>query len=210
MRLPVFFLLILFTACSPEEEDTLSFDDLTSESEKYDEGKREEKEPEKKAFYFDSISVFSQNLIDSLGLSREKIRSLDSAIFSDRFGAKTSEKWYYRAANDSLVFFRWQFRDSIKTFNTFYNWIDCYGSKCKSIQVGSPLAFSKRATLFLVREKELFFVESDRKIDPEKYLAFFDSQEYPKKWKYLMIQQPRKKSEWFSRSDKGELVPIKL
>ena len=137
---------------------------------------------------------------------------MDSVLFSDRFGAKHTEKWYYKTEADSLVFFHWEFKDSLKTFNTFYNWIDCYGPKCKSVQVGMPAAFSKRATFFLVEGKHLYFVESDLKIDPEIYFAYFDGpQKKTKKfntWKYAVIQQPRKKAEWFSRNDKGELLPL--
>ncbi|MGV3629997.1 MAG: hypothetical protein ACO1O6_02275 [Bacteroidota bacterium] len=211
----IFLSGLLLFACTSKPEETVSFDDLTSDSEKY--GKNDTvAEVEKKAFYFDSISPLSQNLIDSLEFSRDLIFPLDSVLFSDRFGAKQTEKWYYKTEKDSLVFFHWEFKDSLKTLNTFYNWIDCYGPKCKSIQVGMPAVFSKRATLFLVEDKHLYFVESDLKIDSEKYLTYFDPPQKAKsklpakvkKWKYVVIQQPRKKAEWFSRNNKGELVPF--
>ncbi|MCE3296391.1 MAG: hypothetical protein K0R65_2105 [Crocinitomicaceae bacterium] len=210
-----FFLgLILLSACNPKPEETVSFDDLTSDSEKYGNNDSLPGTVEKEVFYFDSISPLSQNLIDSVGFDRKLIFPLDSVLFSDRFGAKNTEKWYYRTDKDSLVFFHWEFKDSLKTFNTFYNWIDCYGPKCKSVQVGMPAAFSKRATLFLVEDKHLYFVESDLKITPENYLSYFDGPQGKlkklKKWKYVVIQQPRKKAEWFARNDKGELVPIAL
>lgn len=205
---------LTFAACTSKPAETVSFDDLTPDSEKYGEDDTLSKSVDKKFFYFDSITPLSQNLIDSLEFNRDFVFPLDSILFSDRFGAKQTEKWYYQTEKDSLVFFHWEFRDSLKTFNTFYNWIDCYGPKCKSIQVGMPAAFSKRATLFLVEDKHLYFVESDLKIDPEKYLSYFDGPQRKvkkfKKWKYVVIQQPRKKAGWFARNDKGELVPIRL
>lgn len=207
----------VLAACTSKPAETVSFDDLTSESEKYGKDDTLARPSEKKLFYFDSITPLSQHLIDSLEFNRDLIFPLDSVLFSDRFGAKQTEKWYYQTDSDSLVFFHWEFKDSLKTFNTFYNWIDCYGPKCKSIQVGMPAAFSKRATLFLVEDKHFYFVESDLNINPEKYLSYFDppkkaASKLPakfKKWKYVVIQQPRKKAEWFTRNDKGELVPIK-
>lgn len=194
--LPIIVCLLLF-ACTQEKEEVVNFDDLTSKSD-YKENE-EDKKP-KEVVYYDSLDFLSQTLIDSLEFDKKSVFPLDSVFFSDRFGAKKTDKWYYKSDQDSLVFFHWEFKDSIKTFNTFYNWLDCYGNNCTSFHVGQAAKFSKRGTLFLLQDKHLFFIESQLAINYERLLEILDNSKWNKKWKYLVYQAPRKKANWMSRS----------
>ena len=60
MKIAFFTLLsVLLFACNPTPEETVDFDDLSPDSEKY--GKDSLDKPvEKKLFYFDSITPLSQ------------------------------------------------------------------------------------------------------------------------------------------------------
>lgn len=198
-------LTLLFFSCNPGKEEVVSFDDISSGSKK-DYDKDSISKITKVGLYADSLSDLSKNLIDSLEFDRKLIFPLDSVLFSDRFGAKKTEKWYLKTEKDSLVFFHWEFKDSIKTLNTFYNWIDCYGKNCKSIHVGDEVAFSKRATLFLIQDKHFFFIESNQKIDFERMLEVFDNSKWNKKWKHIIYQAPKKKAKWFKRDLEGKLI----
>ncbi len=199
-----FFQLIIVSmvvfSCNSKKEEIVDFDDLSEGSNKnYD--KDSSKKIETVALFYDSLNPFSQELIDSLNFDKKSITKLDTLFFPDRFGAKKTEKWYSKTEKDSLVFFHWEFKDSLRTYNTFYNWLDCFGKNCRSIKVGDKIAFSKRATLFLIQDKHLFFIESNLPIDYEKYLNYFDSKEWPREWKFLVNQLPRKKAEWIKRNE---------
>ena len=205
------WICILISACkSGNETDTVDFDDISKPSAKYasaDSSSVSSKETV--PVYYDSISVFSQQLVDSLMFDRTNVFKLDTLIYPDRFGALKADKWYYISPKDSLVFMRWEFKNNVQTKNTFFNWIDCYGKHCKSIKVGDEVNFSRRATLFLLADKELIFVESGQKINPEHMLGILGNLKKQKKWDYFMLQQPRGKAAWKSIDEKGEVLDLK-
>lgn len=199
-----------FTACQDKQkEDILSLDDISESSDKYSESDSLAKEELVKIKYFDSISNFSQTIVDSLKLTRVSINLLDTVIFPDRFGASFAEKWYSKSSSDSLVFMRWVFQSAVKAENALYNWLDCFGSKCRSIPPGTDTKFSKRGTLILCNQKELIFVESSQKLDQELWYKFIQGKRKEKDWKFFIIQQPNRKIEWKTISLDGEWLDYK-
>lgn len=207
-----FLLVISFLAlsCSNKKEDVVNFDDISTSSDRYKEGQVKKDSTSNLPKTYDLLSNISKTWVDSLGFEKEKIFLLDTTLFNDRFGAKKTEKWVYKTEKDSLVFMHWEFRDSIKTQNTFYNWLDCFGPSCKSIMIGQEVKFSKRGLVFLLQNNHLFSIESSLKQDIERYISLFDNIKWNKTWKYIMVQMPRKKANWFSRNSEGVFVPIKV
>lgn len=204
------FLFLLLFACQETQEEIVDLNDLNPSS-KRDYDKKDDIAANEGDIYFaDSLSDFTKLIIDSLKFDKKQIAKIDTLFFPDRFGASSSEKWYLKTEKDSLVFYHWNFKDSIKTFNTFYNWLDCYGSKCQSIRVGDKVTFSKRSACFFVENKDLYYVESSKIFDYEYFTKLFDEEEKAKKFKFVVIQKARKKAEWFSRNELGELVPLKF
>lgn len=209
-KLHTFVFILLLISCSNKKEKVVSFDDISKSSERYKEGQTKKDSIATLPKTYDLLSHFSKTWVDSLVFEKEKIFLLDTTLFSDRFGAKKTEKWYYKTEKDSLVFMHWEFKDSIKAQNTFYNWMDCFGPSCKSIMIGQEAKFSKRSLTFLLQNNHLFSIESNVKQDVERYLNLFDNLKWNKTWKYIMIQALRKKGTWFSRNSEGILVPIKV
>jgi hypothetical protein len=197
--LGLFIFVTSLYACTSKQEEEVSFDELTESSEKYKEGQEKNQQEKKDSLFYDQLSDFSKFIVDSLAWNKESIIPIDSMFFSDRFGAKKVEKWVYKPANDSIVWMHWEFKDSVKTLNTFYNWLDCYGKNCASYTVGQAAKFSKRATLFLVQDKHLVFLEADRAIDYERLLTILEENKWVTKWKYVVYQAPRKKASWIQR-----------
>jgi len=205
-RLYIAVLCLLSSACKNNaEEKTVDFSDISKPSEKYSRTDSSEEKKEIIPQYFDSISAFSRQFSDSLGYDRKNIVKLDTVIYPDRFGAQKTDKWCYLSPGDSLVFMRWEFVNAVKTENTFFNWLDCYGKNCKSIGIGDKVKFSKRATMFLLGEKDLIFIESGRKIDAEKILRQLESLKKTKRWRFFVLQQPRAAASWKQVDDKGEI-----
>jgi hypothetical protein len=196
--------LILFS-CSNKQEKVLNFDDLSKSSEKYKENLPSKDSTTTLSNMNELLSNFSKTWIDSLNFNSENIHLLDTNLFSDRFGAKKSEKWYYLSEKDSFVFMHWEFKDSIKTQNTFYNWLDCFGSTCKSIVIGQEVKLSKKSLVFLLQNNHLFSLESNKNQNLERYLSLFDNIKWNKNWKYIMNQDVRKKTTWYHRTSEGKL-----
>lgn len=65
-----------------------------------------------------------------------KFSVLKQSFYIDRFGPKESWKIQISQDSTSSTLSCWTFSDSIKTQNAFYNWLDCFGAKCKSLKVG--------------------------------------------------------------------------
>lgn len=192
-------------ACkSNQEEKALSLDDISKSSTVYNESDSVQKQVIIKANYFDSVSIASQNLIDSLKLNQNSIHLLDTIIFPDRFGAASSEKWYSSSPKDSLVFMKWTFQTVLKAENALFNWLDCFGLKCRAIPMGTNTYFSKRGTLILCNEKELYFIESSKKLDEISWLEKIKSNSKRKEWKFFIVQQPNRKIEWKTIDSEGE------
>lgn len=206
MKILIFGMLLCcgISACkSDSTEEVIDFDELSKPSDKYNGQDTLSDTAIAVPVYFDSVSVFSQQLIDSMAFDKKMIFKLDTLIFPDRFGALKTDKWYYLSPKDSLVFMYWQFGSKVKAENTFFNWLDCYGRNCKSIAIGDPAIFSKRGTLFLQDEKDLIFIESRQKINEERLLEILSHLRKTSKAQYFTWQQPGKKANWKTIDKEG-------
>ncbi len=196
---------LFFTACqSKQKEDVLSLDDVSEASKAYAESMRFPTEKTIHVNYFDSLSPFSQGLVDSFNLQLNSIHLIDTMLFPDRFGATDSEKWYSKTAADSLVFVRWVFQSKVKAENALYNWLDCFGATCRSIPMGTDAKFSKKGILLLCNLNELIYVESAQKWDSDAWLKYIQGNRKEKDWKFFIIQQPNRKIEWKTINSDGE------
>jgi len=100
----IFVLVIALLSCSNKKEKVVNFDDISKSSERYKEGQTKKDSLSTLPKTYDLLSHFSKVWVDSLAFEKEKIFLLDTTLFNDRFGAKKTEKWYYKTEKDSLVF----------------------------------------------------------------------------------------------------------
>lgn len=210
MRYLRLFSIFAFTAltavsCGPSEEETVSFDDLApNASRDYDKdnGRKDtlvtvNERPEKSPFL---------RVVDTLMADSRWVK-WDTLLFPDRFGPKQQEKWFSIGGGDSLTLLRYEFRDSLRTKNAFFNWIDCFGPKCTSYVIGGNLRIPKRHALVLVGAKQLIVIEGNKAIDEKKIRAVFEKDPKKENWLYLVAIPRSGKTTW-RRIDKGEEKPI--
>ena len=196
-----FFVLFLFLfSCSNKKKDeTIDLSEITTSSERYQEGKLESKKDKKKKVSFtDTLDVHFKGILDSLNINDSVVRKLDIVSFPDRFGAKSVTKFYWKEKIDSINFIDWEFTDSLKTENAFYNWIDCFGENCRSIKIGDKVKIQKRGLLVLVNEKHLIVIDSDKKIDYLKWVSLLKNQLFGENWKYVVFQPKKGKAVWMN------------
>ena len=193
-----FFIFSLFSCSQKRKEKTIDLSDITTSSERYKEGEEKKDSTAPLVMFTDSLLVSYLGILDSLKLDYSSIQKLDTVLFPDRFGAKSIVKFYWKEKKDSINFMDWEFKDSIKTTNAFYNWIDCFGSKCRSIKIGEKIKIQKRSLLVLVNEKHMIAVDSERKIDNEKWLKLLKDQGFGESWKYIVSQPNKGKANWLN------------
>lgn len=206
----LFILMFLFSCKDAKKEEVITLDDVTGASSGYKEtGKKEAGKKSENFLFYDSLSPLSKIVIDKFGVEKNTVFPLGAvAVFPDRFGAKYSEKWYRKKENDSLVFMHWSFESQVKAENALYNWLDCWGKKCDAIAVGDEKKMSQRPFLLLQGEKDLFYIESGTRLQPEEWLETIAGDLKRKDWTFYIIQNPGKKVDWMNVKDL-EILPLK-
>lgn len=202
--LTVFVALILVVSCSDDADKTVSLEDISHTSDKFDhidddKGEVEIKDEKPKKAYF--LTAFDSIYTDASWFM------LDSLLFPDRFGPSKMEKWYLLNKKDSIVALHYEFKDSLRTKNAFFNWIDCYGPKCSSYQIGSQFKKQSRNSLFLIGANHLVYMESQLPIKTEELIGILNEKKKDRNWIYVLEIPGRKKTRW-STVKEGEFLEI--
>lgn len=208
----LFLFFILFSCSNKEKEETVDLSEITSSSERYKEGKSDvKKKKEKELNFIDTLDVRFKGILDSLKINDSVVQKLDIVLFPDRFGAKSVTKLYWKDKKDSTNLLDWEFSDSLKTENAFYNWIDCFGENCKSIKIGDKIKIQKRGLLILVNDKHLLVIDANSKIDLEKWMELVRGQQFGDNWKYIVYQPQKGKSTWMNyKNEELKELNVKL
>ena len=120
-----FVLIVLFSCGEKPKEEVLDMEDIIPQSERYKDGVTT---GEKK----DTIDLgFDIWMAVRAGISVMEVGRHEDPMFVDRFQPKSILKLDLNTKTDKIFFGQWTFRDSLKTMNAFYNWIDCFGTNCK-------------------------------------------------------------------------------
>jgi hypothetical protein len=187
----IFFILVLCLACSNKEEKVLKLDDLVS-------GSKEKKcklDTNQVQSNTNSISYFVRLFADSLGIDHNII-SVDSSFdFPERFHPIKKDKVTFNQM-DLLAYKHWKWSDSVKANQAFFNWLDQFGECKTSLIVGEEVSISKKGFLVLVQDKSIVYLEFGRTFKPEFYLHKLTDCGFGKHWKYMLYQQPLKKTIW--------------
>lgn len=196
MKKLLFFCFFVAGCTGNSTQDPVTFDEVTPDSKKEYHKTDSLVVDTVKAFSISSLSDFSQNFADSLLVVDSRFSQWDTLLFPDRFQAVSKEKWKANFGKDSLVFARWEFKDSIQTKNAFYNWLDCFGTKCKSVELNSEKRIQKQAFFILLTNKQLLFVESKKRLKFEDLHAFFSEQLKRETLLFWLQQETSGKVNW--------------
>ena len=197
--------LALLVACNDTKENTVSLEDISDTSNKYDHIKDQKnqveiKDQKPKKGYF--LTAFDSIYKDASWFM------VDSLLFPDRFGPSKMEKWYLLSSKDSIVALHYEFKDSLRTKNAFFNWIDCYGPKCTSYQVGSQFKKQSRNSLFLIGANHLVYIESQLPIKAEELIRILNEKKKDQNWIYVLEIPGKRKTRWTTVNE-GEIKELK-
>ena len=194
-------IIFLFTACGEQKKEVLrDMKDIAPKSERDYTQQRNEK--------LDTIDFgFNSGVANELGLNLSGIKFNKVPMFPDRFLPKSTKKLILMQEVDSTLFCQWSFKDSTETKNAFYNWLDCFDEKCKSIKFGQTINFQKNNFVILVNDTSLTYISSIKKIQQEDWLKFFEKTEEIKNWKIVIHQNSKSKATWFRVVD-GKKEPL--
>ncbi len=200
----VSLVLLITAACGGSQKDeVLDMNDITPQA--------KHKEPIVKAEEKASDYGFNRTVADSIGLEVMEIDSVEEPFFVDRFSPRSQTKVYLQLKEDKILFCQWSFKDSVKTKNAFYNWIDCYGEKCKSIHFGQNVNFQKDNFRLFMNDTSITYISSPLKLSTKDWQAYLKSVSGVEEWKLIIEQSTRGKAKWMRFFDDKleELTPQK-
>lgn len=196
-------IIAIFFSCTNKQEKVVRLDDLVSGSEIDYSQKDTFPEIEK----VKELSFFVNKLCDSLQINK-KNAEIDSLFdFPERFHPKKIDKVIFNQGN-LLVYKHWKWSDSIKATQVFFNWLDQLGERKVSLLVGDELKVSKNGFILLLQDKSIVFLEFGSTFKPIHYIHKLTNCGFGKHWKYIVYQQPLKKTTWIDCSTDTTKCPL--
>jgi hypothetical protein len=197
MKYFLLFSLFICFSCSEKQEKGVSMDELISPSSRYKEDSKGDTTGKiLEVNDYDSLSLFSIRLIDSLHIIHSKVVRNNTELFPDRFHPVKSEKWSGLTQNDSIRYAHWKFKDSIVAEQTFFNWLDVFGPKRIAFKIGDKVRLSSDGVLILLQDRSIVLYETRNILNLKQVLTLFNQLGFGKHWEYCILQQKSKKTEW--------------
>ena len=93
------------------------------------------------------------------------------------------------------------YSDSNAMKNAFFNYLDCYGKDCKSIELFQKVKFSKTFFMLITTTKSIHIIESDNNINPSKWINCVRFTKITDPLRFIIIQKRQQKAKWFNYSN---------
>ena len=177
---------MLFASCSEQKEEVVDISDIIPQS------KRDYDKVDVPTAGVDSTSIIKSRFINH-GIVLDSLSFSDKRLFPDRVGPIRSEKYILTTKDETLEYYSWNYVDSAKTMNAFYNWIDFFGVE----QLGDEVNFQKKSMCMLVGDTSLIFV-SGNVIKIDEWIDYHESIGYEDNWNYLVSQKLAARARWFT------------
>jgi hypothetical protein len=148
-------------------------------------------------------------LLFELKLTVNGICPVEIDLLPQRLSPKSSFGYKMGFKKDSLTYIHWSYKDSIYTKNALYNWLDCFGSKCKSVRLGEAVSMQRKGMLLFMSDTSITYISSNQPLKKEDWLTYFESYANRKDWRLVIEQKNSGKATWFAVKEL-EFSPIQL
>ena len=192
-----FILILAFLSCETDTSNTETVDveDFLPQSKK------------EYNYEVDTIRQVEENVPDSLQrfveskISNAVFRSTtaltNTKYFPDRLDH--NQRFYHEITIDSTLYelIVWEFEDSLQTVNAFYNWMDCFGKKCKSIRIGDSKWIYDGSMQLFVDDAKLIYVACKGNMNKKLWSDLFEPT-FKDTWNYHLYQPLKRKVQWIN------------
>ncbi len=179
-------------SCESPPEEVLDLNDIVSTSKHYKEGLETEPQVEEIDSTHLIIDHFSKNGITVSSLSMEEWQ-----LFPDHFGTERMVKYKMVFDSNNINYCSWTYKDSSKTTNAFFNWIDNFGEDKKSFFIGETARFQRDPFMLLVSDTTMIFIEGKKNFLNSVWETYTENIGYEKNWNYFLTQRRNSKVTWF-------------
>jgi hypothetical protein len=196
---------LLFTGCSSRSEEVIDISTITGSSERYKEG-RDTVVAE--ALVVDSTMVI-KDWFESQGAIITSVQFRSDRMFLDRFGAISMDKYTLISPDDTVLYSRWAYKDSLSVMNAFTNWINCLGDECRTLFFGEENNFQLNSLQVLINDSTLILLEGNNELNFKHWNKFHEVEDVNNPWSYVIEQSHSGKAHWYT-FPKGKRTKLEL
>ena len=138
---------------------------------------------------------------DSINLEITKINVNLDNTFIQRFPNKKSTNLVLESKNYIVKHLQINYADSNAMKNAFFNYLDCYGIDCKSIDLFQKVKFSKTFFMLITTTKSIHIIESNNNLNSSDWINCVRFSKIADPIKFIIIQKKQQKAKWFSYSN---------
>ena len=189
-RCCILLLAIFLISCNREKEELIDLSEIMPGAE----WENDEKEVQRDDL--DSLSGVKERF-RTHGISFASLVLDDSGYLPDRFGADQTEKYILITQSDTIKYLKWNYTDSMKVMNSFFNWMDCYGEDCRSIYIGEEAKFQECPMQIYVNDTSLIYIAAKHNVDFDSWIAYHKSLNPSFTSNYLIEQRSQRRAKWF-------------
>ena len=146
------------------------------------------------------IVLFDRYNQDSVDLNIIKISPNLEKTFIERFPNKKALNFILDSENSLVKHLQIDYLDSNAMKNAFFNFLDCYGKDCRSIELFQKVKFSKTFFMLITTTKSIHIIESDNNLNPSEWINCVRFSKIADPIKFIIIQKKQQKAKWFSYS----------
>lgn len=189
-KLLFIFGIVALASCGGKKEKVLDMNDINPKASNDGKGKDAQQK--------DSIDYgFDIWLAEKAGITIMELDTVGESMFVDRFQPKSIKKLSLQLKDGEAFFGQWTFKDSLRTMNAFYNWLDCFGENCKSHKYLAEEKFQSDAMLIFLNDTSLTYISSTLALDEKKWQKFLSLQHETDLWDVVVIQKKQRKAQWY-------------
>ena len=138
---------------------------------------------------------------DSVNLEITKINVNPENTFIQRFPHKNATNLLVESKKNLVTHLEINYSDSNAMKNAFFNYLDCYGKDCKSIELFQKVKFSKTFFMLITTTKSIHIIESENNLNSSDWINCVRFSKIADPIKFIIIQKKQQKAKWFSYSN---------
>ena len=138
---------------------------------------------------------------DSVKLEITKINLNPEKTFIQRFPYKNATNLLLESKKNLVKHLQINYADSNAMKNAFFNYLDCYGKDCKSIELFQKVKFSKTFFMLITTTKSIHIIESENNLNSSDWINCVRFSKIADPIKFIIIQKKQQKAKWFSYSN---------
>lgn len=206
--IPIIVSFFFLCSCGTDENEVIDLSKRIPTSEKY----ANDTLNQSKVQEVDTLAAyFDVDLVPELNLQNTKISWNSKATFPERFSAKKIVKLKLSLQNnDTLYFSQWIYKDSLKTMNALFNWMDCFGEKCKQVKYQTEMQMDKKPFLLFINDTSMTMIScKSTNLSLKNWQMYLEKYNLTKEFDNVVEQKIGQKAKWYNFSKKTNFQIIK-